>query len=79
MDTCEAAWVDCTYTNAAREPIDVGSNKSIVGVGSSGVLQGRGLRLTGGVTNVIIQNIHITVWPLAFSFRKFTLVRFLLR
>jgi pectin lyase len=61
MTTCSAAWVSCTYTNAARNPINVGSNKSIVGVGSAGVIKGKGLRLTGGVTNVIIQNIHITV------------------
>lgn len=61
MDTCDAAWVDCTYTNAAKNPIQVGSNKSIVGSGSSGVIKGRGLRLINGASNVIIQNIHITV------------------
>ncbi|KFZ02045.1 hypothetical protein V500_00495 [Pseudogymnoascus sp. VKM F-4518 (FW-2643)] len=60
MDTCDAAWVDCTYTNAAKNPIQVGSNKSIVGSGSSGVIKGRGLRLINGASNVIIQNIHIT-------------------
>lgn len=61
MDTCDAAWVDCTYTNAAKNPIQVSSNKSIVGSGSSGVIKGRGLRLINGASNVIIQNIHITV------------------
>ena len=29
-------------------------------MGSKGVLRGIGLRLSGGVSNVIIQNIHIT-------------------
>ncbi|KAL5355921.1 pectin lyase fold/virulence factor [Aspergillus floccosus] len=48
----------CTYDNAARTPLDVGSNKSIVGVGSKGVLKGKGLRVWGGKSNVIIQNIY---------------------
>ncbi|KAE9576408.1 putative pectin lyase E [Colletotrichum fructicola] len=63
QDTCDAAsgtWVSCTYDNAARTPIDVGSNKSIVGVGTSGVIIGKGLRVRGGNSNVIIQNVHIT-------------------
>ncbi|KAF9890107.1 hypothetical protein FE257_006268 [Aspergillus nanangensis] len=59
--TCDdGTWVSCTYDNAAKSPLDVGSNKSIVGVGSSGVLKGKGLRIRGGNSNVIIQNIHIT-------------------
>lgn len=52
--------VSCTYDNAARSPISVGSNKSIVGKGSSGVLQGRGLIVESSNENVIIQNIWIT-------------------
>ncbi|KAG2420016.1 hypothetical protein HFD88_004813 [Aspergillus terreus] len=61
QDTCDdGTWVSCTYDNAAKNPINVGSNKSIVGVGSDGVLKGKGLRITGGNSNVIIQNIHIT-------------------
>ncbi|KAA8573102.1 hypothetical protein EYC84_003628 [Monilinia fructicola] len=48
-----------TYDNAGTTPIYVKSNKSIVGVGSAGVIIGRGFYLTG-VSNVIIQNIHIT-------------------
>ncbi|CAG8882049.1 unnamed protein product [Penicillium nalgiovense] len=60
-DTCDdGTWISCTYDNAARSPINVGSNKSIVGVGSNGVLKGKGLRIAGGNSNVIIQNIHIT-------------------
>ena len=49
-----------TYDTAALTPLEVKSNKSIVGVGSAGVLRGIGLRLANGVQNVIIQNIHIT-------------------
>lgn len=62
QDSCDdGTWVSCTYDNAARTPLDVGSNKSIVGVGNKGVLKGKGLRIRGGNKNVIIQNIHITV------------------
>ncbi|KAL3456586.1 pectin lyase fold/virulence factor [Aspergillus heterothallicus] len=61
QDTCsDGTWVSCTYDNAGKTPLDVGSNKSIVGVGSRGVLRGKGLRVRGGASNVIIQNIHIT-------------------
>ncbi|KAF2086292.1 polysaccharide lyase family 1 protein [Saccharata proteae CBS 121410] len=52
--------VSVTYDNAAIEGINVGSNKSLVGVGDAGVLKGKGLRLVNGASNVIIQNIHIT-------------------
>ncbi|PYH78618.1 pectin lyase-like protein [Aspergillus uvarum CBS 121591] len=61
QDHCDdGTWISCTYDNAAKSPLDVGSNKSIVGVGSKGVLKGKGLRVRGGNSNVIIQNIHIT-------------------
>lgn len=50
----------CTYDNAGLEGLEVASHKSIVGIGSAGVLRGKGLRLTNGANNVIIQNIHIT-------------------
>ncbi|PVH68085.1 polysaccharide lyase family 1 protein [Cadophora sp. DSE1049] len=49
-----------SYDNAGPTPIDLGSNKSIVGVGTGGVIKGKGFRIRGGVSNVIIQNIHIT-------------------
>lgn len=61
MDTCDYATSACTYYNAARSPIKVASNKSLVGVGSSGVIKGRGLTIGGGATNVIVQNIFFTV------------------
>ncbi|KAH8884717.1 pectin lyase-like protein [Thozetella sp. PMI_491] len=60
-DSCtDGTAVSCTYKNAPRTPIDVGSNKSIVGVGTNGVIKGKGLRVRGGNKNVIIQNVHIT-------------------
>ncbi|KAL3446180.1 pectin lyase fold/virulence factor [Aspergillus insuetus] len=78
QDTCDdGTWISCTYDNAAQSPLEVGSNKSIVGVGSAGVLRGKGLRLRDGANNVIIQNIHITelnpqyVWG---DHNKFSLV-----
>jgi len=52
--------VSVTYDNAGVTYIDVASHKSIVGVGSSGVIRGIGLRVANGASNVIIQNIHIT-------------------
>lgn len=62
QDTCDSGtWVSCTYNNAPRTPIDVKSNKSLVGVGTKGIIMGKGLRLRGGVSNIIIQNIHFTV------------------
>jgi pectin lyase len=61
-DWCDSSYpeVSVTYDAAALTPLEVKSNKSIVGVGSSGVIRGIGLRLSGGAENVIIQNIHIT-------------------
>ncbi|KAL4885139.1 pectin lyase fold/virulence factor [Aspergillus karnatakaensis] len=49
----------CTYDNAGLDGLDVGPNKSIVGVGDAGVIRGKGLRIHG-TSNVIVQNIHIT-------------------
>lgn len=52
--------VTVKYDKAGLKPIEVKSNKSIVGDGSKGVIIGKGLRMANGVQNVIIQNIHIT-------------------
>ena len=38
----------------------VASDKTILGSGSDGVIKGKGLRMANGVSNIIIQNIHIT-------------------
>ncbi|KAM0323891.1 hypothetical protein ACHAQA_008472 [Verticillium albo-atrum] len=55
-----AAKVSVKYDKAALNPIIVKSNKSIVGQGSKGIIKGKGLRITGGAKNIIIQNVHIT-------------------
>ncbi|TVY92843.1 putative pectin lyase F [Lachnellula willkommii] len=55
-----ATSIQVTYDKAGITPINVGSNKSLIGIGSSGVIRGKGLRIANGATNVIIQNIHIT-------------------
>ncbi|KAH7260690.1 pectin lyase fold/virulence factor [Fusarium redolens] len=52
--------VSVKYDKAALNPILVGSNKSLVGSGSKGIIKGKGLYIAKGVKNVIIQNIHIT-------------------
>ncbi|KAH9208515.1 pectin lyase B [Leptodontidium sp. 2 PMI_412] len=49
-----------TWDKAGATALVVGSNKSIVGVGTKGVIIGKGLRLPATTTNVVIQNIHIT-------------------
>lgn len=49
-----------TYDQAGREPLSVGSNKSILGVGGKGVIKGKGLFLEKGSSNVIIQGIELT-------------------
>ncbi|CAH0050767.1 unnamed protein product [Clonostachys solani] len=48
-----------TYDKAGVSGIKVGNNKSIIGSGSSGVIRGKGLKISG-VKNVIVQNIKIT-------------------
>lgn len=49
-----------TYYSAGLNPIEVASDKSIIGVGSDAVIEGKGIRMANGVKNVIIQNVHIT-------------------
>jgi pectin lyase len=49
--------VQVTYDNAAKNPLVVRSNKTLVGVGRSGVIIGKGLFIRGD--NVIIQNVYI--------------------
>ncbi|POM61180.1 Pectin lyase-8 [Phytophthora palmivora] len=50
--------VEVTYDNAGPNPLEVYGNKTIRGVGTSGVIIGKGLWILG--SNVIVQNIHIT-------------------
>lgn len=48
-----------TWYKAPTQPIDVASNKTILGVGSSGIIKGKGLRFRGGASNIIVQNIQV--------------------
>lgn len=57
-----------TYDKAGVSGIPIKSNKSLIGKGSAGVIRGKGIRISGGVENIIIQNVHITElskweWP----------------
>ncbi|RAL07375.1 polysaccharide lyase family 1 protein [Aspergillus homomorphus CBS 101889] len=52
--------VSVTYDNAGSLGITVGSNKSLIGEGTKGVIKGKGLRMVNGVSNIIIQNIAVT-------------------
>ncbi|PSK41804.1 hypothetical protein B9Z65_9190 [Elsinoe australis] len=47
-----------TYNKAAKTPIKVGSNKTILGVGNKGIIKGKGLSFAG--KNVIVQNIEVS-------------------
>ncbi|VUC19897.1 unnamed protein product [Clonostachys rosea] len=51
--------IQVKYDKASYVGMPVGSNKSLIGVGSKGVLHGKGLRFNTAAKNVIIQNIHI--------------------
>ena len=53
------------YDKAGVSGLAVGSNKSIIGIGSKGVIRGKGLRMANGAKNVIIQYIYI---PNSFHF-----------
>jgi pectin lyase len=52
--------ISVSYDTAGVAGINMGSNKSVIGVGSKGVIRGKGLRIANGAKNIIIQNIHIT-------------------
>lgn len=49
-----------TYKKAATRGLLVGSNKTLVGVGRSGAIKGKGLLLMGGVNNIIVRNLSFT-------------------
>ncbi|CAG5156607.1 uncharacterized protein ALTATR162_LOCUS4404 [Alternaria atra] len=60
LDSCDAGQVKetVTYYKAAKNPIKVGSNKTILGIGSKGIIKGKGLSFAG--KNVIVQNIQVS-------------------
>ncbi|CAN8103258.1 unnamed protein product [Discula destructiva] len=49
-----------TYVTAGQDPLPVGSNKSIISSNGQGILKGKGLTLTEGAENIIIQGVTIT-------------------
>ncbi|KAJ5122458.1 CAZyme family PL1 [Penicillium atrosanguineum] len=56
----DAPSVSVSYDNAGILGMTVASDKTILGEGSAGVIQGKGLRIVSGASNIIIQNIAIT-------------------
>ena len=48
------------YDKAGMLGMTVGSNKSLIGQGSKGVIKGKGVRIVSGAKNVIIQNVRFT-------------------
>jgi pectate lyase len=54
------AQLQVTLDTAGTTPLPIGSNKTLIGIGSSATLKGKGLRVRGGASNVIIRNITIT-------------------
>lgn len=52
--------IDVTINPLGQDPLVVGSNKVIRGAGANSGVKGRGFLLTGGVSNIIIENLSIT-------------------
>lgn len=55
----DAASVSVTYDNAGLNPIEVASDKTIIGDGTSGVIKGKGLRMAVrdcAAPNVIVES-----------------------
>lgn len=59
-DCGDSPSIQGTWFKAPTNPIDVASNKTILGVGDKGVIKGKGLRFRAGVSNIIVQNIAVT-------------------
>ncbi len=52
--------VQVTYDNAGLQRLKVGSNKTLIGVGSKAGIQGMGLFIGGGAHNVIVRNLTLS-------------------
>lgn len=52
--------LQATWNKAATSPIDVASDKTLLGVGSNAGIKGKGLRFRAGASNIIVQNIAVT-------------------
>lgn len=51
---------DITYDAAASSPLVVGSNKTVIGLGSTAAIRGKGIMLYGNVSNIILRNFALT-------------------
>ncbi|MEJ2610806.1 MAG: RICIN domain-containing protein [Candidatus Thiodiazotropha sp.] len=49
-----------TYDTAGKTPLQIGSNKTLIGVGANSGIKGKGFRMAGEVSNIIIRNLSIT-------------------
>jgi pectin lyase len=49
-----------TYDKAGVLGMTIGSNKSLIGQGSKGVIKGKGVRIVSNAKNIIIQNVRFT-------------------
>ena len=52
--------VNGTITGGGSDEVEISSNKTVIGVGTSGKLVGVGLSISKGVSNVIIRNLSIS-------------------
>lgn len=52
--------VEVSYDNAGLQRLKVGSNKTLIGVGSVAGIKGMGLFIGGGAHNVIVQNLTLS-------------------
>lgn len=52
--------ISISYDKAGSMPLLVGSNKTVIGIGASSGIKGRGLRLRGGASNIAIRNLAIS-------------------
>jgi len=51
---------DITFDAAGTSPLRVGSNKTLIGIGADSAIKGKGLMLSGGVSNIVIRNLSVT-------------------
>ncbi|MCE3603765.1 RICIN domain-containing protein [Massilia sp. P8910] len=49
-----------THDKAGTQALLVGSNKTVIGLGNDAAIKGKGLKLSGGVSNIIIRNLTIS-------------------
>lgn len=52
--------IDITYDAASTNPLIVGSNKTLIGIGSGAAIRGKGIMLYGNVSNIILRNFALT-------------------